>query len=171
MNNLFFLSNRLLSPKLREEMRLPMHFISFAITDGQMFSTFGKHDTFVAKGLRKRENSVVYGALFVMEDVHFHVRSLDSMLLCSKSSLGRNHSLDRNHRVVDNITLISFKTLDELNRLMYKERETIPVQMYVANTTHPDNKQRIHVKHHYSHRIMNGVHEKYFIEQFGEVSI
>lgn len=165
MNNVLFLSGVLMSPEKREELRLPLHFISFAITDGQMYTTHGKVDSFVAKGLRPHGNSVVYGGLYVLEDYHFHIRTLDAMYLCSKSALGQNHSLDTRHRIIDKCTLISFNTLDELNRLQYKELDTIPVEMYVGNTNHPDLTKRILRRHPYNHRIVNGVHEKYFLQE------
>lgn len=155
-----------MSPKKREELRLPLTFISFAHTSGQLFTTPRRADTFVAKGLRPHGNSVVYGGLYVLEDYHFHIRTIDAMYLCSRSALGQNHSLDTRHRIIDKCTPIQFDTLDELNRLQYKELEEIDVEMYVGNTNHPELTKRILRKRHYNHRIVNGVHEKYFIEEY-----
>ena len=141
-----------------------MTFITFAHTDGRMYTTHRNERTFVAKGVRQHGNSVVYGAVFLLPDPYYHIRTLDGMMLCSKSALGRNHDRDYMHRVVGSVTPIRFNTLDELNRLMYTEGEEIKVQQYVGNINHPEIKHRVSVKKVRNYSVSNGVDEQPFLE-------
>lgn len=154
-----FISDKLLDPSYRELMRLPLDFICFATVDGKLYTTeFGKN-TFVAQGTRKHGNNKVYGALYVLSNPDYHLRTLDSHYLCSMSALHKNHNLDTMHRVVGRATPIRFSTLEELDRLMYEEMEEIDVQMYVGNLNNPKVKRRVEQKVNWNFRVMNGVNK------------
>lgn len=166
---LLFISDKLMDQSFRDNLRLNLVFVSFAITDGRMYTyARSKQRTFVVKGLRKHSNSVVYGAIYALHDDEFHIRTLDSYYLCSLSALHRNHTLDVTHRVVQRVIPIKFDTLDELDRLLYRELEPIEVEMYVGNQAHPTILKRIQQKKHINYRILNGV-DKALLTQHREV--
>lgn len=116
---------------------------------------------------RRYGSNVVYGALFLLGNFEFYIRQLDAFHACSLSSLGVNHKLDMHHRVVSNVTQISFNTVEEFERLMYVEKEVFPCHMYLGNPKHPKIKQRLN-KHH-SNRILDGVHKEPFKQLIREV--
>jgi hypothetical protein len=129
-----------LSPKTREQLRLPMTFVSFAITDGGLYKFPHTHLNVVHK--KMKGNNVVYGALYVLHDDNFHIRTLDSYYLCSLSTLRCNHNLDLSHRIKQEVRPITFSSIDQFSRLLYKEHEPILAEMYVANPKHPKTTQR-----------------------------
>lgn len=145
-----------------------MEFICFAIADGRMYTHEFKTNTFVAQGLRKHGNNKVYGAVYVLQDDYYHIRTLDSHYLCSMSVLHRNHALDLSHRIESEVIPITFDSLQELDRLLYNELEPIKVEMYVANLNHPKIKKRIEQKKSRNYRVVNGL-DKNLIEQFRRV--
>lgn len=167
IDRLLFLSNELCSPSWQREMRLPLEFITFAHIKGKMYKHFRNNGSFVLESKKKWGNDVVYGGIFLLKDFDFYIRILDAYQLCSLSSLYRNHKLDIHHRITTEATPISFSTVDEFERLMYKEREAIRVQTYVGNPNHPKIKQRLNKT--VSYRIYDGIDKKHFRELIREV--
>lgn len=147
-----------------------MEFVCFAITDGRMYTKYLKQGTFVVNGLRKHGNNKVYGAIYSLKDAYFHLRTLDALHNCSKSSLGRNHDLDMEHRVQAQANPILFSSLNELDRLLYKELESVTVEMYVGNLTHPTIKRRIEQREHNNFRVTNGINTESIIKQYRRVT-
>ncbi|MDD4000182.1 MAG: hypothetical protein PHX62_04725 [Bacilli bacterium] len=141
---LLFLSNNLLSPKLQKKLSLPLVFISFGHMKGSMYKHFRNQNVFVLPQITKG-NSVVYGAIFLCNYFDFYSKIIDAFFSCSKSTLLRNHQNDLHHRINCDITPIYFSTLNELQRLKYKESNTIhsQIQTYIGNTHHPKIKNRI----------------------------
>lgn len=154
-----FISDKLLDPDYRDMMRLPMEFVCFAIADGRMYTHEFKVNTFVAQGLKKHGNNKVYGAVYVLKDDFYHLRTLDSHYLCSMSVLHRNHTLDLSHRIIADVIPITFDSLQELDTLRYNELEPIKVEMYVGNLNHTKLKKRINQKRSRNYRVTNGVDE------------
>ena len=165
---LLFISDKLLDPDYRELSRLPVEFVCFAHTDGKMYRING--NTVVAKGVGSHGNSVVYGAIFALNDEYYHIRTLDALFNCSLSGLGKNHSLDMQHRRRELVTPIQFNSIDELSRLMYRELEPIEVEMYVANNTHPTIQKRIERTQKFNYRIKDGINKEPFLKQHGRVT-
>lgn len=165
---LVFISNELLSPTLQRELGVPLEFVSFAITKGQMYSHYAKRSTFVLRGGKVWGNSVVYGVLFHLRDSDFYLRLLDSYHACSMSSLYKNHVLDLHHRLYDFVTPISFNNVDELERLMYKEREEVKAMFYVGNPKHNNITRRLHRRN--SYRVLDGIMPQQYNEIYKEVS-
>lgn len=163
---LVFVTNELLSPSKREQLKLPMEFICFAIADGRMYTYYLKRGTFNVKGLRAYGNDKLYGAVYSLKDPYFHLRTLDAMHNCSKSALGRNHALDMEHRVLSKVNPILFDNLGELDRLKYRELEEISVEMYVGNLNHPKINSRIQQIEHNNFRVTNGIDAENFINQW-----
>lgn len=143
-----------------------MEFLAFAIADGRMYTHHLKRGTFNIIGKRTHGNGKVYGAIYNIKDSYFHLRTLDALHNCSKSSLGRNHDLDMEHRVSVSVNPILFDTLDELDRLMYRELEEVNVEMYVGNPHHPKITERIQQKEHRNFRVTNGINAEEFIKQW-----
>lgn len=114
-------------------------------------------------------NNVVYGALYVLTDEFFHLRTLDAYHLCSLSSIGRNHDLDLTHRTKGPCTPIYFKSLDELDRLLYEEGQPIEAMYYVANPSHPTTQYRVRRITYANYRILNGIDVTNFKEQWRNV--
>lgn len=141
-----------------------MDFVCFAHTDGKMYRYNG--NTFLVKGVGSHGNSVVYGALYVLHDEYYHIRTLDALFNCSLSGLGRNHKLDMQHRQREVITPIQFDSLDELSRLLYRELESVEVEMYVANKEHPIVQKRIRQTQKYNFRIKDGINKPAFLAQW-----
>lgn len=113
-------------------------------------------------------NNVVYGAIFHIDDYFFHAGQLDAYQSCSLSSLGRNHTLDLHHRITVDVTPIRFANLDEFQRLMYRELETIKCYAYVGNKKHPQIKNRLKARESSVYRIVSGVDSIPFVESFEE---
>lgn len=170
MNKLIFLTDNLLSPTNQANMRLPLSFITFGIIKAKMYSYFRNKDTFITENVtRKWGNSVVYGALFVCQDFDFYSRILDSYYMCSMSTLLRNHQNDIFHRVNVDVVPITFDRFDDLQRLKYKEGESISSLTYVANQNHPKINKRIKdMKNTY--RIVDGINKENFYQLFWEVT-
>ena len=122
--------------------------------------------SFVVKDVGTHGNSVVYGAIYVLNDDYFHIRTLDGLYGCSKSIFGRNHQNDMTHRERAMVTPITFGSIDELNRLMYEELEPMEVEMYVGNKQHPTIKKRIERTQKFNYRIKNGVDEDAFLAEY-----
>lgn len=136
-----------------------------------MYSTYGLKNTFISTldDITLIRNYVVYGALFLCKDFDFYSRILDAYHLCSLSTLLRNHQCDELHRVEAQITPIYFNTLDELQRLMYRESEdSILAQTYTANIKNPKIKHRMKTNFN-SHRITSGIDAVNFKKLFWEV--
>lgn len=153
-------------------MKLPLEFISFGITKGKMYYTYGKKDTFISTtdNIMQNRNTVVYGALFLCKDYDFWARILDGYHLCSLSTLLRNHQYDELHRVNTLVTPIYFKTLEELNLLKYMEADaSFYAQTYVANLNNPKIKQRLDTNIN-THRISSGIDAINFKKLFWEVT-
>lgn len=137
-----------------------------------MYSFPFSKNTFISinDNITLKGNRVVYGALFLCSDFDFYSRILDSYHLCSLSTLLRNHSCDELHRINTPVTPIYFNTLDELQRLMYKEADdTIVAQTYTANLTNPKIRNRMNTECN-SHRIISGIDALHFKKLFWEVS-
>ena len=164
---LLFLADNLLDPINQEKANLPLDFVCFAHTEGKMYRYNG--NTVLAKDVGSHGNSVVYGAVYALRDEYYHIRTLDALFNCSLSGLGRNHSLDMQHRRREVVTPIHFRSLDELRRLMYRELEPIETDMYVANNTHPTIQKRIERTQKFNYRIKDGINKKPFLAQFGRV--
>lgn len=157
-----------MNPSKRDELRIPMTFIGFAIAEGHLFNF--TYDKFIVQGRNEHGNSVVYGAIYLLHDEYYHIRTLDALHNCSLSALGVNHKLDMNHRIASSVIPISFNTLDELDRLKYQEHKSVPVYMYVANSKHPKIHQRINIKRGNRYRILSGIDKESFLSQYREVS-
>lgn len=149
---------------------MPLQFIAFAHIEGKLYHLPGKRGTFVANGDNSWGNNVVYGAIFLLQDFDFHIRTLDSMSLCSLSTLGRNHSLDMMHRLRVQATPIHFDSINELERLMYKETEPIEVQAYIGNLNHPKINHRVANRNSRYYRIIDGINADSFLQLYREVN-
>lgn len=152
-------------------MRIPLEFICFGITKGKMYSLPGLKNTFisVSDNITLTRNYVVYGALFLCKDFDFYSRILDAYHLCSLSTLLRNHPCDELHRVEVPVTPIYFSSLDELQRLSYREStDSIQAQTYTANTNNPKIIKRMDTTMN-SYRITSGIDAANFKKLFWEV--
>lgn len=123
-------------------------------------------DTFMMESRFSTED-VVYGALFLLNDADFYIQTIDSFMLCSKSILRRNHAKDQNHRITKEVTPISFSTVEELDRLMYREREAVQATLYVGNPTHPSISRLSKARG--KKRITNGVNKEPLLTLIREV--
>ena len=132
-----------------------------------MYKHFRNDGTFTLQNVGKAwGNDVVYGGIFALSDYDFYIRLLDSYHQCSLALLGVNHEKDVHHRHRVLATPIAFDSIDELERLKYREREPLTVNMYQGNLNHPKIKQRLDKTVNY--RIVDGV-DKHFIELIREV--
>lgn len=169
-SHLIFLANELQHPRWHRELNLPLEFVAFGITQGRMYHHFRNKGVFILPPDVKRPhgNRVVYGSIYILHDFDYYIRILDAYHMCSLSSLHRNHDFDTHHRVISDITPIHFDTLDELERLLYRESELVKAHTYFGNLKHPKIKQRLKSKKH-SNRIYDGVCKQSFLEQYWEV--
>lgn len=170
INQLIFLSDKLIEPATQRLLNIPLHFITFAHIDGMLFNLPRNTGTFVSREGNPHGNNVVYGALFLLQDFGFHIRTLDSMSLCSLSTLRRNHSLDTQHRVTVQATPISFSSIDELERLLYVEGEPINVHTYIGNLNHPKINHRVANRNRRYYRITDGINADSFLQLYREVN-
>jgi|SRR6185312_9140433 len=143
ISNLIFLSNELMDARVRNDMRLPLHFVTFAIIEAQLYSNVRNEGVVNVRQERKYKGNVAYGALFHLEDFHFHIRQLDAFHMCSLSALGRNHDLDTQHRIITDTTPIVFSSIDALERLQYEEKRVTKATAYIGNLKHPKLNRRI----------------------------
>lgn len=163
---LIFLSNELLSPRRQQDLRVPLEFITFAFVKGKMYNHYQNKGTFVVPQHGKGwGNDVVYGALFLLNDFHFHIRSLDAYHSCSLSVLLRNHTYDLHHRKVVQCVPITFHNVDEFCTLRYVEKEPIRAFTYLGNQTHPN----IIMKLSSRARITDGLDKPHYKELLREV--
>lgn len=167
IEKLLFLSNEFCNPHWYRDMRLPLEFITFAFIKGKMYKHFRNDGTFVLQNQGRWGNDVVYGGLFLLKDFDFYIRILDAYHTCSLSTLQRNHTLDLHHRIITQATPISFQSIDELERLKYRERNCIDVQTYLGNSNHPKITQRLRNKS-MSYRIKDGINKLHFKELIRE---
>lgn len=123
-------------------------------------------DTFMMES-RFRTDDVVYGALFLLSDADFYIQTIDSFMLCSRSILRKNHMKDQNHRITREVTPISFSSIDELDRLMYKENEKVNATLYVGNPIHPIISRLSKARGY--RRITNGVNKEPLLKLIEEV--
>lgn len=144
-----------------------MTFVSFAIADAGLYKY--PHTYLNVTHKKMKGNSVVYGALYVLHDDGFHIRTLDGYYLSSLSTLRKNHDLDIAHRIKQHVRPITFSSVDELSRLLYKEHEQILAEMYVANPKHPETTKRTVKRKGFHYRQTNGILWKPFLEQLGEL--
>jgi hypothetical protein len=167
---LIFISNELLSSRVRHALRVPLEFISFAFIDGRMYQHVQNKGTFVVQQGAKKPwgNDVVYGALFLLNDFHFHIRSLDAYHSCSLSALGRNHTYDLHHRELVSTTPITFPDEEHFCSLKYKERENQRAFVYVGNPTHPNIIKRTSSRIS-GVRIVDGLDKTHYKELLREV--
>ena len=136
MNNLLFLTDELQDPVLRQELKLPMIFIGYALTTGKMYKRRGSTFVISDSSVKNWGNSVVYGGIYLLEDFSHYIRVIDAYNSCSLSLLGTNHNYDLNHRVQKKVTTIDFQELKELHNLKYEEKTDVVTQMYLGNMAH-----------------------------------
>src|SRR6185312_6557634 len=133
----------LMDARVRNDMRLPLHFVTFAIIEARLYSNVRNEGVVNVRLERKYHGEVTYGALFHLEDFHFHIRQLDAFHMCSLSALGRNHDLDTQHRITAEVTPITFPSIDALERLQYEEKKVTHAIAYIGNLKHPKLSRRI----------------------------
>lgn len=167
MKSLIFISNKMLG-SFRTHSKIPLEFISFAKTEGSMYWHNRNVDTFVLTERRRYANNYVYGAIFLITHFEFYIRQIDSYQACSLSALHVNHNRDLHHRVVRDVVPISFDTVDEFERVLYRERESIKCHMYVGNLKHPKIAKRL-ASQKRSYRIIDGVDKEPFKQLIREV--
>lgn len=160
---MIFVSNELLNPEVREQLRLPTTFVCFAILRGSLYKF--KHTHLNVTHKKPVGNSAVYGAVYNLQDDFFHIRTLDAYHLCTKDALGRNHKKDFAHRVTEKVYPIMFKSIQDLDRLIYTEEDPIDVELYVANPNHPETIRRIKRTPGLAYRQYNGILAEPFIQQ------
>ena len=170
MNNLLFIYNELMDYDVYYDMKLPLEFICFGITDGKMYKHFRNNSIFILPlGNDKLwGNSKIYGALFLCRDINFYINILDAYHACSKDKLRRNHIKDIHHREEVLVTPIYFNTLDDLSRLKYREGNEVIATTYFGNPNHPKIKQRFVTTKNY--RIVDGIYAKYYRKLFRRVN-
>lgn len=161
-----FISNEILGVEKRTQLRIPMTFISFGIIEGKMYRHFRNRGTFIVKDEGNWGNRVVYGGIFAISEFNFYISLLDAYHQCSMSTFRFNHNKDVHHRSIEEVTPIHFNSIDELERLQYRENSPINAHVYLGNKNHPKIKQRFNKKT--SYRIIDGVDE-HFIELYREV--
>lgn len=168
--DLVFLFNEFMCKELQDDLRLPLTFVAFAHVDGKLYSHHMNRSCFITtSGKRTWGNSVIYGALYHLEDAHYYYGLLDAYHSCSMSSLYRNHNNDLHHRISMNATPIHFNTLDELARLQYIESEITTCHAYVGNPIHPKIQQRIKPTK-WSYRLIDGIDKHNFIKNWEETT-
>jgi hypothetical protein len=165
-----FFSNELQTRTAQDLLKLSCTFVAHAFVRGKLYSHFRSKSTFILPtSNRTWGNNVVYGSIFHIKDWNFYNRILDAYHTCSLSAIGDNHRLDIHHRVNTLATPIYFSSLNDFSRLLYREADDLPIQMYVGNLKHPKIKQRIKKSTH-SYRLINGVDVENFKQCFREVS-
>ena len=169
MSKLLFLYDTFINPDMIRNLKLPMHFITFAYTEGKLYTHFRKDGTFLLPhGTTKAwGNRNVYGSIFQLDDFEFYIRVIDAYQRCSLSSLSRNHNNDIMHRLRVPCVPISFNTLDDLGRLRYSEREEHECYTYFGNPKHRKIRQRL--VRNPSYRLIDGVDKANFIKLYEEV--
>ena len=162
MNKLLFLYNELIDPEVQEKLKLPLEFISFAITDGKMYTHYNDNGVFMMPlGIDKDwGNTKVYGALFVCKDISFYYSLLDAYHACSMYNLRRNHIMDMHHRVNIKATPIYFDNLEDMSRLKYREGVDIDAITYIGNINHSKIYKRFSITQ--SNRIVDGILPKHY---------
>lgn len=150
-------------PDKQNELKLPLTFVCFAILRGSLYKF--PHTSLNVTHKKPFGNSAVYGAVYILQDDYFHIRTLDAYHLCTKDALGDNHKLDHAHRLHVQVNPILFKTMEDLDRLIYDEMESIDVQAYVANPKHPTTNKRVRRNNGTNYRIYNGIVAQAFKQQ------
>jgi hypothetical protein len=172
---LMFLANELINPKRMQYLNLPLQFITFAHIKGKLYKHHNRKDVFVLQeGITNQwGSSVVYGAVFLVPDYYFYVRTLDAYHTCSLSTLRKNHNNDLHHRDTVLATPIKFNSLSDWAVLLYEEKEPIAVQTYFGNPNHPKIKSRyVSTKNNRSHyRITSGVDLENYKSLYREVQL
>jgi hypothetical protein len=170
MSKLLFLYNEIINPSLIREMKLPLRFVTFAYTEGKLYSHFRQNSTFILPtgNTKAWGNRLVYGAVFMLDDFEFYVRTLDSYHACSLSAIRTNHQNDIMHRLRVPCVPISFNNLDDLGRLKYSERQQHECFTYFGNPNHRKIRQRLVPNP--SYRLIDGVDKESFKQLYEEVS-
>lgn len=134
--------------------------------EGKLYRHFRKKGTFVVPNHKHVwGNDVVYGALFVLNDFHYYIRTLDAYQGCSLSSLMRNHTYDIHHRIKTDITPITFSSVEDFCTLRYNEKQPIRAYAYVGNPNHPKLKHQLQSRS----RILDGLDKEHYKELLREV--
>lgn len=167
-STLIFIANELLDPERRNVLNLPVTFITYGFVEGKMYKHYRNDGTFhLPRAGKAWGNGVVYGAVFALAHYDFYIRLLDSYHQCSLSALRANHSKDVHHRLITDVTPISFSSVDELERLKYTEREPIRAHVYTGNPNHPKIHNRLSHPGKPRYRLVDGV-DKRLIKQIRE---
>jgi hypothetical protein len=162
MTNLLFLSDEMMNPAMRKELRIPMQFVTWAKIEGKLYRHFRSESSFAMRNAKRAwGNNSIYGAIFSLSDPQFYYRLLDSYYICSLAMLRRNHAKDVHHRDITKATPIHFDTLTDLGKLKYREGELLNVYCYFGNPTHPKISRRLNKSH--SYRITEGINKLHFI--------
>jgi hypothetical protein len=153
----------MLSDKWQKKSKLPLQFISFAYMRGKLYRI---EDNYIGIDFTSKKHKwnddKVYGALFLLDESEFYLRTLDGIMGCSLTSLRENHIMDYMHRQKVEITPIHFKNIIEFAQLNYEEKEEIKCFAYIGNM---DNKFiQNKVNNTYQNRIKCGYDEKCFID-------
>ena len=163
MDGLIFLTGNMQNPAIQEKFCLQLTYVNSAIMFGKMYRN--GRETFNAIPNNKRQgNRVVYGSLYFEKHFEHYIRVLDAMHDCSLSLIGKNHTLDKQHRVLHDVTTLSFESISNLMDLRYTEDATTQAYVYLANIKHPKIAKKINDENNV-YRIQSGIH-KAFVSQW-----
>ena len=134
MKSVVFLYNYIMNEQKQKLAKLPLEFICFAyIKDAVLYV---KKDICYAvrkEDIKRTKYNKVYGALYVLHDSEFTLRTLDAVNTCSYSFVGYNHKNDIMHRYKTKARPIHFKNIEQFFKMKYNEGEDIQVSTYFAN--------------------------------------
>lgn len=155
--------------QIQRQLKLPLTFITFAITEAKMYRHKKSENTFLLQHAnRSLARAIAYGAVFLLNDAYYYFRILDAYSLCSMTVLLRNHRKDTHHRERSLVVPIRFSSLEELSRLQYTESGGMEVEMYYGNPEHHLISERLNKTN--SYRISDGLDSKNFVRLYEEVN-
>lgn len=134
MKQLVFLYNELLDENKQKLAKLPLEFICFAYVKGAvMYEKRGNYYAVRKEDITPTKYNKVYGALYILENTEYTLRTLDAIMTCSKSFVGYNHPRDIMHQHKAKARPIHFKTVEQFLKMKYNEGEELEVLTYFAN--------------------------------------
>lgn len=138
-SRILFLYDELMTRSTQQNLRLPIHFLSYGYVRGRMYwcNDEKKRRYFIIPPSTQKHiknvNDYVYGGIFVINDYEEYERSLYSFYNSSIAYLGKSIQEDLYIPEKIQITPIKFKTLQELEECRYTSLEPFEGLTMMAN--------------------------------------
>lgn len=161
MNRVIFLYDSLMNPKMQELARIPMKFLSYGYIRAKMywFNDDKRRRYFAVPPIKKEHsrqyNTYIYGGIYIIEDYDEYKNALFAFYNSGYGLTNVITDMDMYVPVTTKVTPISFTSLEEFDKCLYKTSTPIRIMTMFGNEVNPTIQKSITKGGYYRH--MRGI--------------